>query len=508
MKLERLLPIGTLLENRYVIRSVLGQGGMSRVYLADDLRLNIPVAVKENLQIHHESGKQFAREAELLANLAHPNIPKVTDYFVDAQTRHQFLVMEYIAGDDLHTRLAQIGALPETQALKWIRQVMSALEYIHTRTPPIIHRDIKPANIKITPDGKAVFVDFGISKKFELNQATVLGARAVTPGYAPPEQYASLTDERSDIYALGATLCTLLTARIPPEAPLRQSGVELTPPRAIAPHNVSTPTDRAILRALELDPHRRWRNIAEFRAALDTRNSIATTPPARTIVLHERTKFGRMQIGIAIMFLAVSAILGLTLTRRNETPQTQAALAPTVALPMATPTISITPRATETQVIFVITATPLSTATSTLTPTPTATPVPSLIVLRDTLTLWSRPEASIPSPCRLGVINKGARVLLSEGELNTRYNTRQVRITVGVLKDNLENSAPRSGGSIFSSVDHAPIGKWLDQTSALCINFPFNAPIVFLGNNPADPTRQVDLIVQVWVEERILRLPP
>jgi serine/threonine protein kinase len=268
------LATGTLLENRYRIITLLGEGGMSRVYLADAIRLGTRVAVKENLQTDPHSRAQFEREAQILARLSHPNLPRVTDHFTDAATGRQYLVMDYIEGEDLEQMIARVGRLPEATALAWVQQILYALEYLHSQTPPVVHRDIKPANIKITPQGKAVLVDFGIAKTHDPARGTLTGARAVTPGYAPPEQYGLRTDQRSDIYALGATLYTMLTGRIPPEAPLRASGDVLIPPRQLVPA-LSPHTEGALLRAVELQPTRRWQTASEFRAAL----TVPAVPP-------------------------------------------------------------------------------------------------------------------------------------------------------------------------------------------------------------------------------------
>src|SRR4030067_47765 len=125
----------------------------------------------------------------------------------------QYLVMVCGEGEDLAQRLEQAGRLAEPAVLQWTAQICSALEYMHSRHPPVIHRDVKPANIKTTPPGEAVLVDFGIAKALAAGQATSTGAKGVTPGFAPPEQYdLGQTDPRSDVYALGRTL------HLPPEA--------------------------------------------------------------------------------------------------------------------------------------------------------------------------------------------------------------------------------------------------------------------------------------------------
>jgi serine/threonine protein kinase len=208
---------GSFLNNRYRIEDKLGRGGMGAVYLAHDQTLNIRVAVKENLNANPEAERQFKKEAELLAKLRHPHLARVTDYFILQD--QQYLVMDYVEGIDLHARAAQS---PPTVAevLRWASDLGSALTYLHSRPQPIIHRDIKPANVKVQPDGTLFLVDFGIAKIFEHDQAaTTTGARGLTPGYSPPEQYGGArTDARSDQYALAATLYSLMTHVSPPDS--------------------------------------------------------------------------------------------------------------------------------------------------------------------------------------------------------------------------------------------------------------------------------------------------
>ena len=141
--------------------------------------------------------------------------------------------MDFVEGQDLQEKLDQLnGPLPESQVLTWIDQILEALDYLHHQNPPVIHRDIKPGNIRITPQGIAMLVDFGIAKVYDPAYRTTLGARAVTPGFAPFEQYGQRpTDARTDLYALGATMYTLLTGQVPPESIDRVAGTALPPPR-------------------------------------------------------------------------------------------------------------------------------------------------------------------------------------------------------------------------------------------------------------------------------------
>lgn len=259
------LPLGSILHDRYRIDGQLGKGGMGAVYLAFDQTLQIRVALKENLNTNPESERQFQREATLLASLRHPNLPRVTDHFVLEQ--RQYLVMDYIEGVDLHTRIVNQPATTK-EVTAWADSLCDALSYLHSRQPPVIHRDIKPANIKLQPDGKVVLVDFGIAKVFDHAQ-TSTGARGLTPGYSPPEQYGGQrTDARSDQYALAATIYTLLTRRPPVDSIERMLNKEPLVPIKSLNRSVPDVVEAAINQALSLQQSARFPDIAGFRRAL------------------------------------------------------------------------------------------------------------------------------------------------------------------------------------------------------------------------------------------------
>ena len=259
---------GTILNNRYQIDEILGQGGMGAVYRAVDEHLHILVAVKENLFLTEEYSRQFQAEARILAGLRHPNLPHVTDYF-GVEGQGQYLVMDYIEGEDLRKRMERVGSLPERDVLLIGISICDALAYMHSRKHPIVHRDIKPGNIKVTAEGKAVLVDFGLAKIMQRGQVTSTGARAMTPGYSPPEQYGTArTDPRSDIYSLGATLYAALTGSIPEDGLARMTGkTKLTPIRDILPR-ANRKLVEVIEMALEVDPDDRFQTAEEFKKAL------------------------------------------------------------------------------------------------------------------------------------------------------------------------------------------------------------------------------------------------
>lgn len=273
------LAAGQVVNGRYRIIRLLGQGGMGAVYQAWDQNLDRPCALKENLETNEGLSRQFEREARLLANLNHPNLPRVTDHF-HIPNQGQYLVMDFIEGEDLDQRLRRTARpLPEIEALDWIAQVADALSYLHRHDPPIIHRDVKPANIRITPAGRAVLVDFGIAKMYSPSLRTTQGARAVTPGFSPPEQYgAGATDERSDIYALGATLYALLTNYIPPDSVDLMTGATgpLLPANRLNPA-VSPQVSAAVAQAMQPGRTQRFASMEEFRAGL--RAATAPLPP-------------------------------------------------------------------------------------------------------------------------------------------------------------------------------------------------------------------------------------
>jgi len=270
MALKDPLKAGTILNNRYRIVQLMGRGGFGAVYRAWDQTLNRPCALKENQEASAQAIRQFSQEAILLANLNHPCLPRVIDHF-SLPGQGQYLVMDFVEGEDLRDKLDRsFEPLPEREVVPWIIQICDALAYLHSQPQPVIHRDVKPSNIRITPQGRATLVDFGIAKVFDPRMPTSTAAKAVTAGYSPPEQYGQgKTDARSDIYALGATLYTLLTGQRLPDSVDILTGVAppLPPPRSVNP-KISMGVSAAIERAMVLDRNFRYPSVSEFRADL------------------------------------------------------------------------------------------------------------------------------------------------------------------------------------------------------------------------------------------------
>jgi serine/threonine protein kinase len=265
-----ILPEDTILENRYRIDGLLAHGGMGAIYRAFDTNLNIPVAIKENFFQTPERAAQFKQEALILARLRHSALPSVIHHFT-SQGR-QYLVMDYIEGEDLWAIITRRGEpLAEREALDYMVQVCQAVSYLHRQRPPIIHRDIKPQNIKITPDGRAVLVDFGIAKQLTgRGDQTKAGAQAATTGFSPPEQYSGAgTTTASDIYSLGATLYAILTKKSPPiSLSLMAGNSKFETPKLLNP-KLSVLTSKAVMQAMQVTPELRPKSVSEWQRQLE-----------------------------------------------------------------------------------------------------------------------------------------------------------------------------------------------------------------------------------------------
>jgi serine/threonine protein kinase len=286
----------TVLQGRYRVVRQLGQGGMGAVYEAVDQRLDTTVALKETLFSDERLRRQFEREARLLARLHHPALPRVSDHFSEGDG--QFLVMQYIPGDDLSEMMLRKRApFPANQVLTWADQLLDALDYLHTQDPQIVHRDIKPQNLKLTSRGQIILLDFGLAKGQAGEISRVTTAASIfgyTPNYAPLEQIQGLgTDSRSDLYALGATLYHLLTGVKPPDALTRAAALVNGQPDPLVNPSEANPAvapeiDVVLAKAMAQNRDQRYPTAAEMRKALEGAEQASTVVnrgEAQTVLL-------------------------------------------------------------------------------------------------------------------------------------------------------------------------------------------------------------------------------
>jgi eukaryotic-like serine/threonine-protein kinase len=272
-------------QGEYKIVREVARGGMGAIYHAEDRTNNRSVAIKEacldpacggNIAQIHE---RLVHEMQVLMPLDHPNIPKVYEEF--SRNENAYLVMEFVEGQTLRKIQEQTSGvkrqIEEGRVLGWAVQVLDALAYMHGQPKPIIHRDIKPENLILATDGRVVLVDFGLMKQVErqLESGPLIHAIG-TIEFAPPEQYAesgSHTDQRSDVYSLGATLYSLLAGHLPPRAVDRMLPMSINVPLkrdALRKANltVSPRIEGIIFKAMEIEPEQRFQSARAMRDAI------------------------------------------------------------------------------------------------------------------------------------------------------------------------------------------------------------------------------------------------
>ena len=276
---KKLKPLteGTILNGRYEIIRKIGGGGMGAVYLASDNNLGgVLRAVKEMVQTHIEEAQQdkavndFKRESMILSSLDHVSIPTIFDYFYDEAESRFYLVMKYVSGGDLASRLraAPEGKLDEVTVTDWAIQIIDVLDYLHNQPSTIVYRDLKPSNIMIDGNsGRIMLIDFGIARS--IGQQQEKGVTAVgTMGYAPPELFSGNVEPRSDIYSLGSTMFHLLTGADPQSNPLLIFDFQKNPrPRQIN-SRISDQMEQILMRSVEYSADARFTSAAEMRAVL------------------------------------------------------------------------------------------------------------------------------------------------------------------------------------------------------------------------------------------------
>lgn len=338
---------GSILQGgKYRIDSVLGQGGFGITYCGIQTGLNRKVAIKEffmkeycernestskvtlgsqgNREQVERFKQKFLKEARLIAGLKNRHIISIHDIFEENGTA--YYVMEYIAGGSLTGKVKEWGALPESEAIGYIRQIGEALEYLHRHT--VLHLDVKPSNVLIDDDNTAILIDFGISKRYDENGSqTSSTPTGISKGFAPLEQYTqggmSNFTPSTDIYSLGATLYYLLTATIPPEASVvNDDGLPNLPA------DISEPTVQAVRWTMQPKRKDRPQSVDEFIDALDKRARVNVSPDENTIVLPKEEKHTVSRsavIGIAAFIVAAICLtVGIKQCGNFSVPQNNA----------------------------------------------------------------------------------------------------------------------------------------------------------------------------------------
>ncbi len=284
------LKIGTILDGNYEIKRMVKAGGMGAVYEAIDYRFDRKsCAVKEMLSQTTDRALQnylidrFKKEAMILYELKHPNLPRVRNYFVEGG--RYYLVMDYIEGKDLDTimRGYEGGRVPEPVVIEWTKEILDALIYLHGHNPPVVYRDMKPGNVMVrSSDNKIILVDFGIARTIEPDgdkAKTAIG----TPGFSPPEIFEGRPEERTDIYSLGATMHCLLTGVVP-----------LTPfvfkPVRILNPSVSSGLESVVMHSLTMNIDGRYESATSMKKALtelsegtSEKTSLSPAPSVKTL---------------------------------------------------------------------------------------------------------------------------------------------------------------------------------------------------------------------------------
>lgn len=303
-----------VIDDKYEILKMIGQGGMSKVYLAMDRRLNKQWAIKEvtkNCRDRNNTHivQSAMAEANMLKKLDHPSLPRIVDII---ETANQiYVVMDYVEGESLDKVLSLYASQPQEMVIDWAKQLCQVLHYLHYCKPPIIYRDMKPANVVLQPNGNIKLLDFGIAREYKeqrIEDTVCLG----TKGYAAPEQFGGKgqTDARTDIYCLGVTLYHLVTGHNPCEPPY-----ELYPIRHWNP-NLSGGFERIIQKCTQLNPEDRYQSCAELLYALENYEKYDDTYRNKQ---KKKLSLFALLTGLMIIFVCIGAFcLGMSARTNNS----------------------------------------------------------------------------------------------------------------------------------------------------------------------------------------------
>lgn len=402
-------PVGTVVQDRYVIERLLGKGGFGAVYLVRDQRVrNNLFALKELIDSSKQERLHFTFEGEVLKHVDHQALPRIYRVFSDDKNGRAYILMDYIEGQNLEMLRKQ---QPEnrfslSRVLLIMAPIVNAVSYLHNQQPPIIHRDIKPANIIVPDTGNGtVLVDFGIAKAYDPDSTTT-AIRRFSPGYAAPEQYSKGTDTRTDIYALGAIIYTLLTGLVPADAFYRMTQVAgkdtdpLEPVNSLLP-SLPLPVADAIHRAMAMHQEDRFPTVEQFWQAMNAApvptdltpvpviplpvTPVPSAKPENPITTSQRVQLGtlRSRKRTLLLLLLAALLIGIS-TAAGIFAYGASHSVTNTPIPTHRPTVTIVPptaKPVHTPVPPTSTLQPTATLQPTSPPTatpqpPTATPVP------------------------------------------------------------------------------------------------------------------------------------
>ena len=334
---------GELIAGRYELEELVGTGGMSSVYRAHDRQLERNVALKvlhERLGADDEHVSRFRHEARAVAQLSHPNVVTVIDRFEEGG--RQYIVFEYVDGENLKQLLDGTGPLPARRALEIALAVADGLAYAHEHG--VVHRDVKPQNVLLSRDGEIKVTDFGIARSLDAESGlTLTGTVLGTSSYLSPEQASGLrVTPAADVYSLGVVLYELLAGEVPfpggNQVVVALKHVNEPPPSLLERRpDVPARLAAAVALALQKDPERRFASMAAFAAELraclaevesaDTERTMVVSPPPRMEPPPPATRVARrprrrMPLVAALVGLAVvaAAVVAVVLTARHESP--------------------------------------------------------------------------------------------------------------------------------------------------------------------------------------------
>src|SRR5437588_3374612 len=320
--------VGEVLSDRYELEELVGTGGMSSVFRAHDRLLDRKVALKVLHEQYMEDAdyvERFRHEARAVAALSHPNIVTVIDR--GEHNNRQFIVFEYVDGENLKRMIERRGPAPVTTALELAIQIARGLSFAHQQG--LVHRDVKPQNVLLNGDGQAKVTDFGIARSVGIDGMTQTGTVMGTSRYTAPEQASCQgVDAQSDVYALGVVLYELLAGEVPfpgeSFVAVAMKHVHEPPPNLLdARRDVPLRVAAAVDRALEKDPAQRFPSMNDFAAEREAclaeldrgdGDSTMVIPRARP---RQRKQTPRLPVGIILLaLLAIAAIvLGLLALR-------------------------------------------------------------------------------------------------------------------------------------------------------------------------------------------------